>query len=73
MKIERDVKPPVFDPITITIESFDELKWLLAVSNQSHEEAARSAREIVYHLPSCSEIQTRLYNGLEKYIQGNLK
>lgn len=68
MKIERDVKPPVFDPITITIESVDELKWLLAISNSSFGNAEESAKSMGFTLPKeLFPVQQNLFVGLNKY------
>lgn len=68
MKIKRDEKPPVFDPITITIESVDELKWLLAISNSSYGHAEDSAKTMGFTLPKeFFPIQRGLFDGLIKY------
>lgn len=68
MKIERDEKPPVFDPITITIESVDELKWFLAISNSSFATAQESAKSMGFTLPKeLFPVQRGLFDGLNKY------
>lgn len=66
MKIAR--KEPVFEPIVITIESLDELKWLLSISNTSVTEAKKQAITLGFELRADpSSEQMALWNGLDQY------
>lgn len=66
MKIKRN--EPVFEPIVITIESLDEFKWLLAISNTSVKEAKSQAISLGFELRVDPSIEQRaLWNGLDQY------
>lgn len=70
MKIERELQK--FEPIHITIETLDELKWLTAISNMSITSAYNSAKEMGFEIARndlTSDIQDKLYNVLTGYIE----
>lgn len=68
MKFEQKVTPPVFTPITITIESPDELKWMIAVANTSVRQAREQSNAFTFSLnkDACKQ-QMTFWNGIEKY------
>lgn len=66
MKIARKELP--FEPIVITIETIDELKWMLAISNTSVAGAREQASNFGFDIGNEAHIQQlALWNGLEQY------
>ncbi|MNC32718.1 hypothetical protein D3C75_810820 [compost metagenome] len=67
MKFETVKVPPVFEPIVITIESIDELKWLIAIANTSEREGHEHAESLGFRMSSGGIQQMKLWNGLDTY------
>lgn len=68
MKIERKVTQPVFDPITITVESLEELKWMFAIANTSTNQASSQTYSLGFDLNNdCAIHQMALWNALGQY------
>lgn len=68
MKVEQKVTPPKFDPITITIESLDELKWMIAIANTSVTQARSQTQGLGFVI--CNDFgrqQMVLFNALSEY------
>lgn len=68
MKIERVEVVPVFEPITITIESVEELKWLVAIANSSETKAIELANNLGFEIDDKGLAQMSLWNGISKYL-----
>jgi len=68
MKVEREVVVPVFEPIVITIESIDELKWFLAIANTSVAQAREQVANQGFKLIDNAHIQQMsLYDSVKQY------
>ena len=68
MKIEQKVTPPLFDPITITIESLDELKWMIAIANTSVAQARLQTKDLGFVICNDGNRQQMvLFNALSEY------
>jgi hypothetical protein len=68
MKVEREVVVPVFEPIVITIESLDELKWLTAIANTSELTARQLGRDLGFDMERDCKAQMDLWNGISKHM-----
>lgn len=68
MKVEREVVVPVFEPIVITIESLEELKWLTAIANTSELTARQQGRDLGFDMKRDCEAQMDLWNGISKHM-----
>lgn len=68
MKVEREEVVPVFEPITITIESLEELKWFLAIANTSIGQAREQVRNQGFELREDAHLeQMSLWSPLVTY------
>jgi hypothetical protein len=67
MKVERSKAQ--FNPITITIESLDDLKWFMCIANCSVNEAKRAADglSIEFDRDKMSKCQMSLWNEIVKF------
>jgi hypothetical protein len=68
MKVEREVVVPVFEPIVITIESLEELKWLTAIANTSSSIAHQLGRDLGFYIDKDDKAQMDLWNGISKHM-----
>jgi len=68
MKIEREVVVPVFEPIVITIESLEELKWLTAIANTSESTARSLGEGLGFNIESGCKAQMALWDGISKHM-----
>lgn len=69
MKVERAEVIPVFEPITITIENDEELKWLIAIANTAVSVAVRQAEDLGFEISRNTPAQMSLWNGISKYME----
>lgn len=68
MKIERAEVVPVFEPITITIESLDELKWFIAIANTDTATATTQGKPVGVKLSDSAYVeQMALWNALKPF------
>ena len=62
------ISKEVFAPITITIESLEELKWMIALANTSVSQARSQCGNMDFSLGEHAHIQQlALWNGITEY------